>query len=222
MHAIFVHGLGRTPASGLPMLAILRRAGIRCQTLGYLAAVEPVDTIVQRLDKKIARLPAGAPYILIGHSLGGVIIRSLLSTSGTTGKLPVLVFLLGSPLQPARLAMTLKTNPLFRLFSGDAGQLLGNAQRMAGIGNPTAQGIRCIFIKGTRGMPTGTKGAKLPPFYGEENDGVVAVSEVTAPWQHNNPLCEIISLPLPHTLLPSSFTVGRLIIERLRSKDLLT
>lgn len=222
MHAIFVHGLGRTPVSGFPMLATLRRAGIRCQTLGYLAAIEPVDAIVRRLGKHIARLPANEPYVLIGHSLGGVIIRTLLSTSPPPSQLPAHVFLLGSPVQPARLAVKLKTNPLFRLFSGDAGQLLGSAPRMAAIDEPTSLGIPCTVIKGTGGMPTGTKGRKLPPFYGEENDGVVAISEVTAPWQYNNPLCERVSLPLPHTLLPSSPAVGRMIVARLRSKGLIT
>ncbi|MCL2919053.1 esterase/lipase family protein [Shewanella litorisediminis] len=222
MHAIFVHGLGRTPLSGFPMLATLRRAGIRCQTLGYLAAAEPVDAIVRRLGKQIARLPADEPYILIGHSLGGVIIRTLLSASPPQPQLPSHVFLLGSPVQPARLAIKLKTNALFRLFSGDAGQLLGSGPRMAAIGEPTSAGVPCTVIKGTGGMPTGAKGAKLPPFYGEENDGVVSVSEVTAPWQRNNPLCELVSLPLPHTLLPSSPAMGRLIIARLRSSGLIT
>ncbi|QSX29308.1 alpha/beta hydrolase [Shewanella cyperi] len=210
MHAIFVHGLGRTPLSALPLLLPLRKAGISCHVLGYLAATEDTDRVAARLKRKIDKLDQ-APYVLIGHSLGGVIIRKLLTGAQAPKSLPLWVFLLGSPTGVSRLAHKLQHHPLFRLFAGDAGQLLGNAQRMAAIGAPNLLlGIPCTAIIGTRGI-----GGRIPPFYGESNDGIVAKSEVTAPWLLEDRLGECIELPLPHTLLPSSRRVAKVIIERL-------
>ncbi|MBT1443673.1 alpha/beta hydrolase [Shewanella sp. JM162201] len=214
MHAIFIHGLGRTPLSGLPLLMTLRRAGIRCHVLGYLAATESVESIANRLAAKINALGPNAPYVLIGHSLGGVISRYLLTGPNPPVNLPKMLFLLGSPVNPSRLAARLQPRLLFRLFSGDAGQLLGSKERMAAIGAPSEQlNIPCCAFIGTRGISTA--GRTLPPFYGESNDGVVALSEVTAPWLMDEALCEQVEIALPHTLLPSSSAIGKAILMRL-------
>ncbi|WP_265949933.1 hypothetical protein [Dechloromonas sp. A34] len=60
-------------------------------------------------------------------------------------------------------------------------------------------------IIGTRGFP-GSHG----PFGSEENDGVVAASEVSA-----DEIADEIRVPVVHTLLPSSRLVTAVILRRL-------
>ncbi len=212
LHAIFIHGLGRTPLSGLPLLLTLRRAGIQCHVVAYLAATESVESIAGRLARKINAVGPDTPYVLIGHSLGGVISRYLLTGPAPPANLPQKLFLLGSPVNPARLAVSLKHRALFRLFSGDAGQLLGSGDRMAAIGAPSALlGVPCCAFVGMKGISN----KAIAPFYGESNDGVVAFSEVTAPWLTQDDRCELVNVPLPHTLLPASSTIGKAILSRL-------
>jgi hypothetical protein len=48
------------------------------------------------------------------------------------------------------------------------------------------------------------------PFNGEANDGIVAISEIAAPW-----ITDEVRLPVIHTLLPASPLVAQAILKRL-------
>ena len=76
MQALFVHGMGRSPLSGWPMLRQLRAAGWQTAHFGYMASLQSFDAIAQRLSRRIASTAAQGAYVLIGHSLGGVLIRA--------------------------------------------------------------------------------------------------------------------------------------------------
>ncbi|WP_077038191.1 hypothetical protein [Pelomonas sp. KK5] len=56
MKALFVHGMGRTPLSGWPMLARLRAGGMATETFGYSAALESFDAIAARLQVRLREL----------------------------------------------------------------------------------------------------------------------------------------------------------------------
>lgn len=206
MQALFVHGMGRSPLSGWPLLRKLRRAGLRTGSFAYWVSLEDFAGIRDRLIKQIAALAAGGDYVLIGHSLGGVLIRAALNALPMETRQPSHVFLLGSPLRPARLAQKLGAYRLYRLYrllTGDCGQLLSSAVRMGEIGSVPAP---TTGIAGIRSLPW-----KPDPFNGEANDGVVAVSEVSADW-----LTDQVRIEIAHTLLPSSNDVGEIILDRLR------
>lgn len=202
MQALFVHGMGRSPLSGWPMLRRLRRAGLQTATFGYSSSLEAFPAIVARLAPRIAGLGANGPYVLIGHSLGGVLIRAALEALPPGSRMPQHVFLLGSPVRASRLARAFGGNPLFRILTGDCGQLLASERRMAGIG-PLRVPSTGIF--GVRGITS-----PRTPFAGEANDGVVSVSEIEADW-----IGDTVQLPVVHTLLPASGLVARCILERL-------
>ena len=201
MQALFIHGMGRTPLSALPMLARLKSKGLQPSTFGYATAFHDFGTISQRLAGRIAEMADKGNYILIGHSLGGVLLRAALPTLPAGTREPAHVFLLGSPVLPSRLARQLRNNPLFKVVTQDCGQLLASPERMAGIG-PVA---RTTSIVGTKGV-TG----KRSPFGTEANDGVVALSEARAPW-----LTDEVQVPIIHTLLPSSPRVADIILQKL-------
>ena len=206
MQALFVHGLGRTPLSGLPLMARLQRAGIRARGFGYLAACEDVEAIRARLTRRLVRMAqsseAASGYAVIGHSLGGVLLRDALAALPVGVPRPRHVFLLGSPQKASRLAQALRERWMFRVWTGDCGRLLGSSQRMAGV---AALSERTTAVVGTRSLPV------LRRWFGSEpNDGVVSESEVSAAW-----ISDWVRLPQTHTWLPTSRAVSEVILDRL-------
>ena len=202
MQALFVHGMGRSPLSGWPLLWQLQRAGLNTCTFGYVVSLDDFSTITARLVARIAKLAVQGDYILIGHSLGGVLLRAAINALPAEIRPPQHVFLLGSPMRPARLAQRLQHKLLYRLATRDCGRLLASAERMNGIG-PLS--VPTTVVIGTRGLPL-----KRGPFGDEANDGVVAESEVAATW-----ITDAVRLPVIHTLLPSSRLVATVILQRL-------
>ena len=202
MQALFVHGMGRSPLSGMPLLLQLRRGGLRASTFGYSVALEAFPEIRERLVARISRLADKGDYVVVGHSLGGVLLRAALNSLPPAVQPPRHLFLLGSPVQPSRFAQKLGANPVYRGLAGDCGQLLGSTARMGEIG-PMA--VPTTAIVGRRGLPW-----PAAVFAGEANDGVVSVSEASAEWIRDQVLVDCV-----HTLLPSNRRVGEIILERL-------
>lgn len=200
MIVLFVHGMGRTPLSGWRLLRRLRRAGLKTATFGYSVVFENFDIIVARLRTRIAPLAATEDYMVIGHSLGGVLLRAALNSLPPGTALPRHVYLLGSPVLASRVAARLQNYGLFRILTGDCGQLLGSVDRMSMIGPPA---VPATGIVGTRGI------SNWFGIFGDEvNDGLVSVSEVNAPW-----LTSCVQVPVFHTLLPSSALVADIILH---------
>ena len=192
--------MGRTPLSGWRLLRRLRRAGLKTATFGYSVIFENFDALVARLRTRITRIAGTDDYIVIGHSLGGVLLRAALNSLPPGTALPRHVYLLGSPIQASRIAARLQNNKLFRIFTGDCGQLLGSKDRMNAIGPPA---VPVTGIVGTRGISN-----RFGIFGDEVNDGLVSVSEVSAPW-----LTHCVQVPVFHTLLPSSARVANIILQ---------
>jgi len=207
MQALFVHGMGRSPLSGWPVLWQLQRAGLKTSTFGYASSLEDFLAIRKRLVSRILTLAAQEDYVLIGHSLGGVLLRAAVNSMPPGTKPPRHIFLLGSPLHPARLAQKLHRNPIYRLITRDCGQLLGSTTRMAEVGPVT------VPITSIAGV-LGGRPSKRGPFRGELNDGVVSVSEVSAEW-----ITDQIRIPIAHTFLPSCNRVAEIILERVARNE---
>lgn len=203
LRVLFVHGMGRSSASGWLLLRQLRRAGFETASFGYSVTRESFTQVTARLSAKLAALLAEGELVLVGHSLGGLLLRTALASVPEQLLRVRHLFLLGSPVQSSRLAMRLSGNPLFRLATRDFGRLLGSPERMALVGAPR---VPTTGIAGVRGL--GSHG----PFGKEPNDGVVSVSEVSATW-----LKDQVLVPVVHTLLPSSRRVGAVILQRLRA-----
>ncbi len=202
MQALFVHGMGRTPLSGRPLLCRLRAAGLKTSTFGYSAATHNFSRIVARLSSRVAQLARHGDYVLIGHSLGGLLLRSALASLPPGTRQPTRVFLLGSPIRSARLAKMLQHNPIYRVVTGDCGQLLASDERMNRIDPVTAPTTGIYGVRGIR--PT------FNVFSHEPNDGIVSVTETSAPW-----ISDEVRVPVVHSFLPSSTLVAANILERI-------
>jgi alpha-beta hydrolase superfamily lysophospholipase len=202
---LFVHGMGRSPLSAWPMLRRLRHKGLRTRTFGYMVSIERFDAIRDRLATTIASVPDDEPLLLIGHSLGGVLIRAALARldgqAPRLSKAPQRVFLLASPQSASRMARRLQQNLVFRALTGECGQLLASPVAMANIAAITSP---VTSIVGIKALPFNRR------FGAEINDGVVTLSEVRAPW-----LSDEVQLDLIHSVLPASSQVADVVLARL-------
>jgi hypothetical protein len=170
MQAILIHGMGRTPASMLILAMRLRSAGIRPRFFAYSAAFERWNACVNRLEKFLHQHTHDDDFIIIGHSLGTVLTRGVLPR--LTHK-PVACFFLAPPTKACFAAQRLAPSRLYKLFTGEMGQLLANALFMDALHLPD---VPTKIYSGTDG-PRG----RYSPFGEQPNDGVLTVEETLLP-----------------------------------------
>lgn len=204
MQVLLVHGMGRTTWSMMRLQSWLRRTGHEVTSVGYLAAIDSVSGIVERVRRGFQQVAARGPYIVIGHSLGGLLARMALSQGPDPLASPVHVIMLGTPNQPPRLARRLRSFWLYRLINGESGQLL--AQNDAFTALPPLDSPYTI-VAGTAG-PRG----RWSPFGTEANDGLVAVTETLI-----SPADQPVTLPVRHTFMMNDPRVRRVIGKILES-----
>lgn len=200
MRALLVHGMGRTPASMLVLARRLRQAGLTTAQFGYVPAVERYDRIVDRLVGRVSAMATDPDYIVIGHSLGGLLLRSALARLEPTLPQPRHLFMLATPNRSPRLARRWHRNVAYRLYTGDAGQLLADAERVQSIPLPA---VPYTII-------AGTSGTRRPwsAFRDEPNDWIVGLSEV-----HLRDDDRIIELPVGHTFMMNSRAVAEEVVS---------
>jgi pimeloyl-ACP methyl ester carboxylesterase len=203
MRVLLVHGLGRTPLSLLGLARDLRRAGHKPEICAYVGAIESYNNIAGRVRRRLqAAAAAGEPYAAIGHSLGGLILRTALADWPAGLPLPSCLVMLGTPSRPPRLARRFQHWRLYRWVNGESGQLLAQPEFFAGLPVPT---IPLTVIAGTRAWLRG-----LSLFDGQPNDGVVAVAET-----HLSPYGRVIELPASHTFMMNHPQVRALVRQLL-------
>jgi len=168
MTVLLVHGMGRTPLSMWRLARFLRRAGPGTELFAYATAWQRVDQIVGRLQERLTTL-ARDEYVVVGHSLGGLLLRAAIAGLPPHVRAPRRIIMLGTPNHSPRLARRFERAWWYRLMNGDAGNLLASEARLAGVPVPP---VPCTIVAGTRGI-----NGRWSPFGNEPNDGLVAVSE---------------------------------------------
>jgi hypothetical protein len=201
MNLLLVHGLWRTPLSFLLLNRQLRRWGYHTEQFGYAAVAQRYDAIVARLMDRLERLATAGPYAIIGHSLGGVLLRSALAR--LTCPAPQHLVLLGTPNRPPRLAHLLGGRWLYRRLMGECGANLASADFYAALPVP---GVPYTIVAGSAGPR-----ARWTPFGVEPNDGVVAVSETRIRDDDS-----VVILPVTHTFMMNNSAVQEVIREALK------
>lgn len=157
-----VHGLGRSRASMLVLSARLRSAGYRTVLVPYDPVRLRLSDASDALLRRVSVEAGGERYHLIGHSLGGIIIRDAARRGYPAGLGRVVM--LAPPNRPPELAARLRTNALFRHIAGDSGQRLADPAFYARLPPPPAE----------FGVIAGDRGQRLT--FDEPNDGVVTVA----------------------------------------------
>ena len=204
MRIVLVHGLGRTPVSLWRLARTLRAEGHVPSFVGYVAAVERFEAIRARVRRRLeAAAATGTPYAALGHSLGGLLVRSALAEWPAGLPLPARLIMLGTPNQSPRLARRLQRFWPYRMALGEAGQVLA---RPAFFAELSALPVPGTIVAGVRGI-----GGRWSPFGDEPNDGIVARSE-TLPHEG----VPVVEVPATHTFLMDHPAVRRIVAQALR------
>jgi pimeloyl-ACP methyl ester carboxylesterase len=162
--------MGRTPVSMMRLARWLRRQGHHPRSVGYLAAVQPFDAIVDRVYRHLARLAAERdPYVVIGHSLGGVVARAALARHPALTRPPAHLIMLGTPNRVPRIARRLVRLWPYRWVNGDSGARLADDRFYASLPSPS---VPYTIVAGTAG-----RRGRWSVFGEVLNDGTVAVME---------------------------------------------
>jgi pimeloyl-ACP methyl ester carboxylesterase len=201
MQLLLVHGLGRTPVSFFGLASALRKAGHRTQFFGYSPTFESFARIVRRLALRLRRLASrGQPVGLIGHSLGGLLLRLAFQE---VPELRVHHFImLGTPNRPPRMARIAWKWLPFRWFTCECGRFLASPNEFLRLVSP---GVPYTVIAGTSG-PCG----RYSPFGDEPNDGLVAVFETTI-----DSGGEVVKAPAFHSTMMDAALVRKKVLELL-------
>ena len=190
--------MGRSPASGWLLQWHLKSAGIALSSFAYSAAFQSFASIERRLTERLCEFAQQDDYFLVGHSLGGVLLRAALAKLPAGTPQPSQLFLLGSPTHSPQLARQLANHWLFKRLTGDCGQQLASEAAMEAIPPPS---VPTTAIVGDASLPRW-----LNQFAGEKNDGIVSFSEVDAVWIDRR-----VEINQMHTLLPSCQEVAKII-----------
>lgn len=184
---LLVHGLGRTAVSCLALARSLRRLGCSVESFSYAAFAQPYSVIVERLVRRLERLAASGDYAVVGHSLGGVLLRDALAR--IEGAPPRHLVMLGTPNHPPRAARLASGFAPFRWLSGECGRRLCDEEFYARLPPPA---VPCTVVAGTRGLS-----GRWSPFGSEANDGLVAVREAELAG------VPLVTVPVAHTFMMS-------------------
>ncbi|MGP1383089.1 MAG: esterase/lipase family protein [Thainema sp.] len=206
MQVLLIHGLARTSLSLLNLEARLRQAGYQTQHFSYFAFLDSFDAIATRLQQRLHAIAAQGPYSIVAHSLGGILSRAALGSSGVPQ--PEHVVMLGPPNQLPRLAPMAWYLPPFRWYTGQCGFNLSCPEfykALPGLQSPYT------IVAGTNG-PRGL----LSPFGDEVNDGIVALSETRL-----SPHDRIVHLPVWHTFMMNHSAVQDQVVLALRNSSAL-
>ena len=119
---VLLHGLGRTFLSLAWAESRMSRAGFRPLNIGYPSRRRGIPELARHVADRLPRDGGGRIHFLT-HSMGGIVLRYLRSHAliENLGR----VVMLAPPNQGSQLAQKLRTNPLYRLTFGPAGQQLG-------------------------------------------------------------------------------------------------
>ncbi|MCL2297066.1 MAG: alpha/beta fold hydrolase [Proteobacteria bacterium] len=166
--ALLLHGLGRTPLSMARLARRLRAAGMDARCFGYSATFERFAPCRARLRARIDALTP--PYVLIGHSLGTALIRSVLPELAIP---PQSCFFLTPPTVACRLARRFASHRPYRWLTGEMGRLLADPAFMAALPIPSMPTTVYVGTRGWRG--------RFSPFADAVNDGILSVEETAFP-----------------------------------------
>lgn len=202
MHVILIHGMGRTQVSMALLARRLRAAGHEVASFGYFVTRDALDVIAHRFAGFVREHAQGAPFAVVGHSLGNVITRLALP------ELPGLArfVMLAPPNQPPVIARALEGNPVFKILTRDAGRKLLDARFYEELPLPSAP---TLVIAGNRGPK-----ARWLPFRGEPSDGVVRVEETRLPGVPH------VEVPAVHTFIMNDGDVAQLVLRFLEAGTL--
>lgn len=205
MHAIVIHGMGRTPLSMCLLAYRLRAAGIKTSLFAYTVTFERWEGCAERLRAFIEKKVGEEAFIVVAHSLGTALTRAILPTMHCK---PAACFFLAPPTQACVAACRLAPHLWYRLLAGEMGQLLANQEFMSVLPIPE---VPTKIYAGDAGL-TG----RYSPFEDEPNDGVLMVKETLLPG------IPVQIVPSLHTFIMNNRMIVKDIVDSIKDKQFQT
>lgn len=165
---VVLHGIVRSSKSMAQVSAALRKEGFTPFPMEYPSTQISIEQAVEYLDSVIRQLDGIEEVYLVGHSMGGLVIRAWFAKHSDPRVKRVVM--LGTPNYGAEMADLFQRNILFRAVFGPAGQQL--VTDTAGV-IPLLPAPSCEFaiIAGARGNESGWN-----PLIPGDDDGTVTVA----------------------------------------------
>jgi hypothetical protein len=190
MDILLLHGQGRTSNAMRLLGSRLRRLGHRVHYFEYYTRREKFTEIAARLINTIKiTFPSNTPYVVVGHSMGGLLARA--SLPALEGCLPLHLVLMASPSRPPLLAPRAARSRIYRRITSDCGQQAANPEFYRNLPKPA---IPTTIIAGSGGPRS-----RWLPYGYEANDGAMSVQET-----YLGPEYEVIQVPSIHTFIMNS------------------
>lgn len=167
-HIVVVHGLGRSKHDMFLLAPRLRRAlpDSTIHLFDYHSRTQTLAESTEKLAEFVTQHTHGEPVSFVGHSLGGIVARSLDASGFSHSQLKRLVTL-GSPHNGATIAAYLSRYKTLRSIFGPILTELGSLNLPQ---HATHLQVGCIIGE------TGTRFGFFP-LLGEDNDGLVLSRE---------------------------------------------
>lgn len=194
-HAIiYLHGIGRTSRSMMPIRRAMPEAGFTHVMFEYPSTRIPLKQSASCLNSVLQSLTDVDRISFVVHSMGGLVVRQYLKEHGTN-RIHRLV-MLGTPNKGAELADMLRSNFAFRTIFGPAGQELvtDDVGTIRSLPTPT-----CEFAVVAGGRNDG-KG--FNPLLPGDDDGTVTVDSARL-----EGAADFLLVPKVHSFLMSDPTV---------------
>ena len=163
---VCLHGLGMPAAVMAPMAMALRRAGFAPDVVAYPSCRAPLPDLAETYLRPALCGPG--PVHVVGHSLGGLLVRAL-ALRGLPDALGRVV-MCGTPNHGSDVVDLLARSRLFRAAFGPTGAALGTGPDQWPAGLPALDGIDVGVIAGTLPISPFARTMNGP------NDGIVSVS----------------------------------------------
>jgi triacylglycerol lipase len=147
---VLLHGLARTRHSLWPVARAAAARRYRVTGVGYPSRRAPIEELAAVVAARIdARLPAGAPFDVVSHSMGGIVLRAAVAAGLLPAERVRRVVMLGPPSRGSELAEALRGLPLYRWALGPAGQQLGTGVESVPLALPPLP-FECGVVAGRR------------------------------------------------------------------------
>ncbi len=187
---IVIHGLGDSSWVTHKLQQTLTRADWTVVPFDYPSKEIPLATAADYLQRLMASLPAESRLHLVGHSLGGLVIRAALKDS--TDPRVTSVVMAGTPNQGADVARMFATTPGYELMVGPVGRELAAAGDVLELRWPAPK-VPCLILAGGKGDGEGY--SSLIP---GDDDGLVSLAST-----HLSEGEQLTVVPVTHTRLVS-------------------
>ncbi len=201
---VLVHGLGRTERSMAVLAQRLRWAGYDVTAFGYDSRMAPVARQAEALAETVAHCCREAGRLhFVGHSLGGIVIRTFLAASPpeSLGRVVLLV----PPSRGSELADWLRDVPVASHALGPAGRALGTGESDVPATLPPPA-YEMGIVAGDRSVnPIGSVFIEGP------DDGMVALDRTRVDG------APMIVLPRSHAFIMNSRHAARAVVQFLRT-----